>query len=74
MHNASAVMRSCEVFGIQELNVIEQLHVIHVKVQRRTASVGRIVDDLKICRGHRPVFEPLNLDSDRFQKRHEVLP
>ena len=23
MHNASAVMRSCEVFGIQELNVIE---------------------------------------------------
>ena len=24
MHNASAVMRSCEVFGIQELNVIEQ--------------------------------------------------
>lgn len=24
MHNSSAVMRSCEVFGIQELNVIEQ--------------------------------------------------
>lgn len=24
MHNASAVMRSCEIFGIQELNVIEQ--------------------------------------------------
>jgi tRNA (guanosine-2'-O-)-methyltransferase len=24
MHNASAVMRNCEVFGIQELNVIEQ--------------------------------------------------
>ena len=24
MHNASAVMRSCEVFGIQQLNVIEQ--------------------------------------------------
>src|SRR3970282_2521852 len=24
MHNASGVMRSCEVFGIQELNVIEQ--------------------------------------------------
>ena len=24
MHNASAVMRSCEVFGIQELNVIEE--------------------------------------------------
>lgn len=24
MHNASAVMRSCEVFGIQKLNVIEQ--------------------------------------------------
>ena len=24
LHNASAVMRSCEVFGIQELNVIEQ--------------------------------------------------
>lgn len=24
MHNASAVMRSCEVFGIQELHVIEQ--------------------------------------------------
>ena len=23
MHNTSAVMRSCEVFGIQELNVIE---------------------------------------------------
>jgi tRNA G18 (ribose-2'-O)-methylase SpoU len=24
MHNTSAVMRSCEIFGIQELNVIEQ--------------------------------------------------
>ena len=24
MHNASAVMRSCEVFGIQEMNVIEE--------------------------------------------------
>ena len=24
MHNSSAVMRSCEIFGIQELNVIEQ--------------------------------------------------
>jgi tRNA (guanosine-2'-O-)-methyltransferase len=24
MHNASAVMRSCEVFGIQQLNVIEE--------------------------------------------------
>lgn len=24
MHNTSAVMRSCEVFGIQELNIIEQ--------------------------------------------------
>lgn len=24
LHNASAVMRSCEIFGIQELNVIEQ--------------------------------------------------
>lgn len=24
MHNASAVMRSCEVFGVQNLNVIEQ--------------------------------------------------
>ncbi len=24
MHNASAVMRSCEIFGIQELNVIEE--------------------------------------------------
>ena len=24
MHNASAVMRSCEVFGIQELHVIEE--------------------------------------------------
>ena len=24
MHNTSAVMRSCEVFGIQELNIVEQ--------------------------------------------------
>src|SRR6476660_1772036 len=24
MHNTSAVMRSCEVFGIQQLNIIEQ--------------------------------------------------
>ena len=24
LHNTSAVMRSCEVFGIQELNVVEQ--------------------------------------------------
>tara|TARA_B110000503_G_scaffold141820_1_gene236519 strand:- start:2808 stop:3464 length:657 start_codon:yes stop_codon:yes gene_type:complete len=26
MHNTSAVMRSCEVFGIQELNIVEQRH------------------------------------------------
>ena len=25
LHNTSAVMRSCEVFGIQELNVVEQV-------------------------------------------------
>src|SRR5690349_20517617 len=24
LHNTSAVMRSCEVFGVQELNVVEQ--------------------------------------------------
>ena len=26
LHNASAVMRSCDVFGIQELNIVEEVN------------------------------------------------
>jgi len=30
LHNTSAVMRSCDVFGIQELHVIEEQNVKHI--------------------------------------------
>lgn len=42
-HNASAVLRSCDCFGIQELNVIEKDN--QYKVQRDIAlGAGRWVD------------------------------
>lgn len=34
MHNTSAVMRSCEVFGIQELNVIERIAMVKESIRR----------------------------------------
>ncbi|WP_136667074.1 RNA methyltransferase [Flavobacterium sp. H122] len=33
LHNTSAVMRSCEVFGIQELNVVEQRFGKHIDTE-----------------------------------------
>ena len=58
MHNSSAVMRSCEIFGIQELNVIEQRYgksidkEIAMGAQKWVDintfdSVANCVDDLK---------------------------
>lgn len=58
LHNTSAVMRSCEVFGIQELNVVEEIN--RKKIDREIAmgaqkwvdlnryhSVNNCIKDLK---------------------------
>ena len=45
LHNTSAVMRSCEVFGIQELNVIEERNT--KKIDREIALGAQKWVDLK---------------------------
>ena len=58
LHNTSAVMRSCEVFGIQELNVIEQRFGKRIDKEialgaekwvdvRRFSTIQNCIDDLK---------------------------
>lgn len=58
LHNTSAVMRSCEVFGIQELNVIEQKFGKRIDKEialgaqkwvdvNRFATIQTCIDDLK---------------------------
>lgn len=58
LHNTSAVMRSCEVFGVQELNVIEQRFGKRIDKEialgaekwvdiNRFSSIQNCIDDLK---------------------------
>lgn len=58
LHNTSAVMRSCEVFGVQELNVIEQRFGKRIDKEiamgaqkwvdvNRFATIQNCIDDLK---------------------------
>lgn len=58
LHNTSAVMRSCEVFGVQELNVIEQKFGKRIDKEialgaekwvdvRRFSTIQNCIDDLK---------------------------
>ncbi len=58
LHNTSAVMRSCEVFGVQELNVIEQKFGKRIDKEialgaqkwvdvNRFATIKSCIDDLK---------------------------
>ena len=58
LHNTSAVMRSCEVFGVQELNVIEQKFGKRIDKEialgaqkwvdvNRFATIQSCIDDLK---------------------------
>lgn len=58
-HNASAVLRSCESFGIQELHIIEKDN--KYKVQRDIArGAGRWVDMFNYSTGESPTLECLN--------------
>lgn len=55
-HNASAVLRSCDCFGIQELNVIEKDN--QYKVQRDIArGAGRWVDLYNFDKGENPSID-----------------
>ena len=58
LHNTSAVIRSCDVFGIQEINIIEEINVKRIDREialgaqkwvdlNRFQSVGSCIDDLK---------------------------
>lgn len=54
-HNASAVMRSCESFGVQELHVIESKN--EYKVQRDIArGAGRWIDMYNYSEGKTPII------------------
>lgn len=58
-HNASAVLRSCDCFGIQNLNVIEKDN--QYKVQRDIAlGAGRWVDLYNFDRGTNPSIDCIN--------------
>ncbi|RZJ70385.1 RNA methyltransferase [Flavobacterium sp.] len=63
LHNTSAVMRSCEVFGIQQLNVVEEKYGKSIDKEialgaekwvdiNRFASIQDCIDDLK-SRGYK---------------------
>ena len=55
-HNASAVLRSCDCFGIQELHVIEKDN--QYKVQRDIAlGAGRWVDMFNYDKGESPTID-----------------
>jgi tRNA (guanosine-2'-O-)-methyltransferase len=55
-HNASAVLRSCDCFGIQELHVIEKDN--QYKVQRDIAlGAGRWVDMINYNIGSQPTLD-----------------
>ena len=41
-HNSSAVVRSCDIFGIQDLHFIENRHLNKVKLNRRIPCVFRL--------------------------------
>lgn len=58
-HNASAVLRSCDCFGIQNLHVIEKDN--QYKVQRDIAlGAGRWVDMYNYDRGTQPEIDCIN--------------
>lgn len=58
-HNASAVMRSCDCFGIQELHVIEKNN--QYKIQRDIAlGAGRWVDLYNYDQGASPTADCIN--------------
>ncbi len=55
-HNASAVLRSCDCFGIQSLHVVEQKN--QYKVQRDIArGAGKWVDLFNYNEGETPLFD-----------------
>jgi tRNA (guanosine-2'-O-)-methyltransferase len=66
-HNASAVLRSCDCFGIQELHVIEKDN--QYKVQRDIAlGAGRWVDMFNYDRGTEPSIDCIkNLKSKGYR-------
>ena len=58
-HNASAVMRSCESFGIQELHVIESRN--EYRPQRDIArGAGRWIDMYNYSKGETPLADCIN--------------
>jgi tRNA (guanosine-2'-O-)-methyltransferase len=58
-HNASAVLRSCDCFGIQQLHVIEKDN--QYKVQRDIAlGAGRWVDMFNYDQGGNPTMDCIN--------------
>jgi tRNA (guanosine-2'-O-)-methyltransferase len=58
-HNASAVLRSCDCFGIQQLHVIEKNN--QYKVQRDIAlGAGRWVDMFNYDQGGNPTMDCIN--------------
>ncbi len=57
-HNASAVLRSCDCFGLRHLHVIEKHH--EYKIQRDIArGAGRWVDMIQYTDGENPTLECL---------------
>lgn len=66
-HNASAVLRTCESFGVQDLHVIEKDN--KYKVQRDIArGAGRWVDMYNYSKGEDPTMECITALKDKGYK------
>ena len=66
-HNASAVLRSCDCFGIQNLHVIEKNN--RYKIQRDIAvGAGKWVDVYNYDQGDNPTIDCLTKLKDRGYK------
>jgi tRNA (guanosine-2'-O-)-methyltransferase len=72
-HNASAVIRSCDCFGIQELHVVESKN--QYKVQRDIArGAGRWVDLLNYNEGPTPLLDAVSALKKRGYKIAALTP
>lgn len=66
-HNASAVLRTCDCFGIQELNVIEKNNQYEVK-RDIALGAGRWVDMYNFNKGENPTSDCITkLQAKRFK-------
>ena len=72
LHNTSAVMRTCDVFGIQELHVIEELNV--KRIDREIAMGAQKWVDLMRHNSTKQAIESIKKQGIKLsQQRHTFM-